>query len=233
MIDWKPLQIITGVSLTYSSADAPVYVASTSADLTSAVSLGMRLRVSQSTGGTKYFIVVAITNSTVTLYGGSDYVLQNEAINDPVFSPAKAPFGFPLDPAKWTQVFTDTSDRNQTSPSTNTWYNPGSLSLTVPIGAWYLAYKAVPQMNISSANLDMYVTLSTANNSESTPEFTLYQVFGTLPGFMGVPAYAENSIILTSKTTYYLNVKTATSASQIGIDGAEAKTVIKAVSAYL
>jgi hypothetical protein len=233
MQNWKPLQEVSDVTLTYSSADAPVFVASTSGDLTGSISLGMRLRISQSTGGTKYFIVVAITNSTITIYGGTDYTLNNEAISDPVFSSDKVPFGFTLDPNKWSVIFTDTSDRNQSSPTANTWYNPGSLSLVVPIGAWNLSYKAVPQMNITNANIDMYITLSTANNSESDSEFTQYQVFGSLAGFMGVPAFASKPVTLASKTTYYINVKTAAAASLIGVDGGEAKTVIRAVCAYL
>jgi hypothetical protein len=39
MQDWNELQIITNVTLTYSSADSPVFVASTSSDLTGTIHL--------------------------------------------------------------------------------------------------------------------------------------------------------------------------------------------------
>ena len=41
----------------------------------------------------------------------------------PNYSITKAPFGFPLSPAKWTVEVTDTSERVQASPTQDTWYN--------------------------------------------------------------------------------------------------------------
>lgn len=86
---WIPL---TG-TFTYSSADSPTFVITTSVDLTGIVGLGMKIKLTQAT--TKYFIVTAITNNSITMYGGTDYTLTNSAISNVYYSMLKAPFGFP------------------------------------------------------------------------------------------------------------------------------------------
>ncbi|WP_442766606.1 hypothetical protein, partial [Mitsuokella multacida] len=95
---------IAGETWTYLGADAPTYTFTISGDKTSKYSPGMRIKLTQTT--VKYFIIVAVSysypNTTVTIYGGTDYTLENAAITDPYYSMVKAPAGFPLDPAKWT-----------------------------------------------------------------------------------------------------------------------------------
>lgn len=238
MSHWKP--VVAPVTLTYSSADAPVFVVSTSEDLTDSISLGMRLRISQATGGTKYFIVVAITNSTITLYGGTDYTLTNETVSSPVFSAEKAPFGFPLNPAKWTQVTTDNQDRSQTSPTNGTWYNMGSLSLEIPIGVWEVEYFALIDTNKdAAAAVDAYVTLSTANNTESDTSMTarLFVSATATPSSvileLVTPTTRKRYLALTSKASYYLNEKSSTSVDHLHVLGNEGLTTMSAKCAYL
>jgi hypothetical protein len=234
MQEWK--SPTTTVDLTYSSADTPVFVISSSADISESVSPGMRLRLSQSTGGTKYFIVVAIDTSTLTLYGGTDYELENETIDDPVFSSAKAPVGFPLNPDKWTVSLIDTSDRNQSNPSNGTWYNLGSLSIDVPIGVWKLGYSAELYLNNSPATiLDSSLTLSTSNNSESNPSLTSRYVVQDLATHT-VFTKQEKNISLSSKTTYYVLARSAQSSADLlalGATTAGVPTQITATSVYL
>ena len=52
---------------------------------------------------------------------------------EPYFSMAKAPFGFPLDEAKWRVERLVTANSSQASPVAGTWYNKGG-SLAVPAG---------------------------------------------------------------------------------------------------
>jgi hypothetical protein len=238
MGDWNQLQVVTDVSLTYSSASSPIFIVSTSSDLTGTVSLGMRLRVTQSTGGTKYFIVVAISSSTITLYGGTDYVLNNEAINSPVFSAAKVPFGFNIDPLKWTVSVTDTSQQTQATPSQNTWYNLGSLSLAVPIGSWSIEYFVTPYISkVSTAVIEGRITLSTTNNSETDMSMTTQ--FGINAGSARLASEQTQTkrrhIILTSATTYYLNtcVTTATPNETLYNLNEQTQGIVRAVCAYL
>lgn len=227
--------IEAGSTWTYASADAPTFTFTISGDLTGKYSPGMRIKLTQTT--VKYFIITAVSygapNTTVTIYGGTDYTLANAAISANYYSAAKAPFGFPQDPTKWTVVVTDTTERAQASPAQNTWYNPGSLSITIPIGTWRVIYHVAAQASNSSAiGLSVQATLSTSNNSESDSELStlLYAnstiVISTLT--------KEKVLVLAAKTVYYLNARTVTS-SQNAIDLRNDldKLVIRAVCAYL
>lgn len=235
--DWKAL----GQTLTYASADDPTYTATVAGvDLTDTLSAGMRLRVSQSTGGTKYFIITAVafsTDTTITLYGGTDYNLENEAISSPVFATVKAPVGFPLDPSKWSVAYSSTSDSTESSPTSNTWYNTGSHSLVVPIGVWNITYSCLTLVSdTSSTNVDIKSTLSTANNSESHPLLTVYRSLlgasGTIA--IGVGGGLFSFISLASKTTFYLNFLTRLSGMNgWDVRGQRQPIIIRAVSAYL
>ena len=223
-----------GQSLTYASADDPTFTATCSGvDLTSTLSVGMKLRVSQSTGGTKYFIITAIafsTDTTLTLYGGTDYNLENEAISSPYYSAVKSPYGFPLDPTKWTVEATSTGDSSQASPTQNTWYNLGTVSLSIPIGVWYTRWEAAIYRN--KANCATQITLSTANNSESDADFTASQYETSAE--MTMTQGREKVLVLAAKTSYYLNFRTTTaSTTSISRVGSTAKTIIRAVCAYL
>ena len=81
-------------TLTYASASAPTFVCNTSIDLTARISVGMKIKLTQTT--TKYFFVIAITSTTITLYGGTDYTLTNTTISNVYFSSVQLPYGFPI-----------------------------------------------------------------------------------------------------------------------------------------
>ena len=231
--DWKTIS----ATLTYSSVDAPTFVVGTSVDLTASIGVGMRIGFSQTTGGQKYFIVTAISASTMTLYGGTDYTLTNETVTSPVYSTSKAPSGFPMSPAKWSVTTTDTSDRTQASPTQNTWYNLGSITINIPIGVWDVYYQAVCEIVSGSVGgMDIWSTLSTANNSESDAIWTSRVNINasTLTDFFMV-SFRKNLLTTASKTPYYLNARTAyASMTSINFKGSSAgRTIINAVCAYL
>lgn len=218
-----------GATLTYSSADGPTFVATTSIDLTGVIPLGARIKLNQTTD--KYFIVTAISSTTITLYGGTDYTLANAAITVPQYSMLKAPLGFPLDPTKWTVEVTDTTDAGQNSPVQNTWYN--ALSISLPIGAWRVYYQGGLQGTRSSGTCSTYSTLSTANNSESDKKFTS-TVFCASVSNLFIGIHNEGAITVAAKTSYYLNVRTdTTSMTRVAFRGDIYTTVIRAVCAYL
>jgi len=216
-------------TLTYSSADSPTFVATTSSDLTGSIGVGSRIKLTQTT--VKYFIVTAITSSTITLYGGTDYTLANAAITSPYSSLIKTPIGFITDPLKWTVEFTDTAQRSQTSPVANTWYNQ-STSITIPIGAWRAYYTAHIQCSNGNVSDTTYsLTLSTGNNNESQSSLTT--AFRSPSIYAGCSLHTEIFLNLASKTIYYLNMKQDNNAGGIYIRGDYAKTVIRAECAYL
>lgn len=217
-------------TLAYSSADGPTGVVTTSTDLTGTISVGARVRLTQTTA--KYFIVTAISASTMTLYGGTDYTLANAAITVPSYSLAKAPVGFLVDPLKWTEQFKDTGARSQAAAAAGTWYNIGSSLLSVPIGAWSVEY-FVDASPVTA--VPIYTTLSTANNSESDVDFSMrfFAGAGATGGAQATLARRKN-LLLAAKTTYFLNAKTSSGAAPtLGFDGNDSPTIIRAVCAYL
>ena len=228
---WIP----AGETWTYAAADDPTFtftIAGT--DLTTKYYAGMRIKLTQTTP--KYFLITKVafsTDTTVTIYGGTDYDLANAAITSPFYSTAKAPAGFPLDKSKWTVLVTDSSDRQQASPTQNTWYNIGTTNsqITIPIGVWNLDYQTNIYVTKSATNLTVKSTLSTANNSESDTTLTSavigYQAAGAMVS-------KDKILVLTVKTLYYLNAL-ATDASVDNIDfrGDRGDTIIRAICAYI
>jgi len=62
-------------------------------DATTRFQVGDKIRLTQTT--VKYFYVIAVAATTITLSGGSDYTVSNEAISSIAYSRAERPFGFP------------------------------------------------------------------------------------------------------------------------------------------
>jgi hypothetical protein len=224
---WNPVN----ATLSYSSSDAPNYVLSTGGvDLSNVIPLGARIRLYQ-TNAFKYGIVVAVNATTITIYGGTDYSIVNAAITNPYFSVAKAPFGFPLDPAKWSVVLTDSINRPISSPTVDTLYDTG-LSITVPVGMWDFGYTALIRADKTSTGISGYVELSRSTTAETDLD--------TITGIIGYDHTAivigrRKIISLTEKTTFYMLMKTKTpdGLTTLAVRGDFAPTVISAVCAYL
>jgi len=235
---WIPL----GETLAYGAADDPVYTAICSGvDLTGVLSVGMRLRVSQSTGGTKYFIITGIafsTDTTLTLFGGtggSSYDLINETISSPYYSMAAHPFGFPYDDNIWKIEITDTGNRATYGTTQNTVYNPNSLGLTLKPGAWWLEFQAAFRITRATAgSLVAYMGLSTANNSFSDGELKAFMQNYNANTQLANQVSRRKRVAVGSSTPYYLVMSTdQTSISAMEVRGDLATTVLRAVSAYL
>lgn len=231
--DWNAIT----ATLTYASADSPTFVANTSIDLTSLISVGMKLKLTQTT--VKYFIVTAITSTTITLYGGTDYTLTNSTITLPFVSSMKAPIGFPLDKNKWTVIFKEgTTSFSQANPTQNTWYN--MYSLAIPIGLWEVEWSAIIAAisNSSKTGVRVSGTLSTTNNGETNTNLSAYQGADGASGTIIVLASVnrKDNISITSKTTYYLNIRTVSPTGDVQTltnSVNNQPTIIKAVCAYL
>lgn len=224
-------------TLTYASADSPTFVANTSIDLTDRISVGMKIKLTQTT--VKYFFVTAITTTTITLYGGTDYTLADETITYPHFSLVKSPLGFPLNPTKWSVVVWDSGTIRQQADATNdTWYELTTATrISIPIGLWIPTYIVKGQLNASvDTPATVWVTLSTASASQSTALNTA-SINGASTA-NGCSQYFEKELLpieLASKTTYYLNTKGAVSSGTITIYNRadDMATIIRFVCAYL
>ena len=89
----------TGEAWSFSSysSTSNVGVVTVPTDATTKYSVGMFVRFSQSTGGTKYGRIIAVTSTTLSIwFGVGVYTLNNEAISTPVYSPLAHPGGLPI-----------------------------------------------------------------------------------------------------------------------------------------
>lgn len=245
---WNPVQndwLSCAEAWTYVSADAPSFIVSIAGDKTSKYSPGMRIKLTQG-GVVKYFIITAISysapNTALTLYGGTDYTLTDEAITNNYFSSHKAPQGFPLSPDKWTVSVNNTTGGAQASPVSLTWYNPGSISIVIPIGEWEVSYSA--ELTLTGASSANYyrakTTLATVNNAETDVDLSSfgYQHIVASGTAVSVPVGRNKNLSIVAKTTYYLNAAlsaAALSVTSISIGQAQftIPTIIKARCAYL
>lgn len=220
----------------YSSADAPTFIISINADVTALIGVGDRIKITQSTGGTKYFIVTVVGAfaagaTLVTVYGGTDYTLNNEAISAPFYSHVKHPFGFPADPSKWSVIVTDNTNRTQATATANTWYNIGTVSISIPIGGWLLGYSGAIEDDTGGAGRSLFMTLSTANNSESDADFT--SAVSINGQYFSGTAYKNKYITVAAKTPYYMNYKHNNGTITLDAINASMKLVIRATCSYL
>ena len=225
--------ISTLATFAYTSADAPTFVMGTSTNLTGVLSVGMKIKLTQTTA--KYFFITAIDASTITMYGGTDYILENATITNPSYSTEKAPYGFPLDPDKWSiELLVEVRD-SQASPAANTWYNVGNRSLTVPIGLWKLGYNCNGYATVTgNAYRTSITTLSTTTNSDTHPQFKKAAYAYLAANSASLPRSVENYVSLAEKTVFYLLVSTDQSGVlSLAIDGGFSSTKIKCTIAYL
>lgn len=226
----------TTATLTYTSWDSTnkTGVMASDTDLTGIVNVGARMQITQTT--TKYFIVTKITSTAITGYFGTDYTLANAAITSPKYSPFKAPVGFPLDPAKWTQTVTSASTANLSA----VWANTGSISLSVPIGCWSLTYQLVgnPIRNVGSGtNWNAALSESTTSvtsgyeqtiSAGGSGSASASQPFNTTNS-LSAPPFVKSYTVAT--TIYLIQAGTLSSGTLTSLNGS--LHFIKAVCAYL
>src|SRR3990167_4698125 len=62
-------------------------------DATTKYKVGDKIKLTQTT--VKYFSVVAVSATVLTVTGGTDYTVANAAINENYYSHAETPIGFP------------------------------------------------------------------------------------------------------------------------------------------
>lgn len=227
--------ILDSNTWTYASADSPTFTLTVNADLTGVIGKGDKIQLTQTT--VKYFIVTAISygapNTTITLYGGTDYTLANAAISATYYSHDRSPFGFPTLKTKWTGSTTDAVSRTQSSPTSGTWYNLNSTSCTIPVGMWRVYYEVLLYGSRTSGSCSAFVTLSTSNNGETDTGFTSRNYANAVSGLM-TAVHREKTLDLASKTVYYLNAKTDVSGmTDINFQNADSALVIAYECAYL
>lgn len=231
-ISWTPAEETWSYSSWSSTTRIGVITVPT--DATAKYSAGMRIRISQSTGGTKYGIIVAVSATTLTVFFPSGTTLNNETISNPYWSCIKVPYGFNPDPTQWQIVLSDTANQTKASPAAGTWYNQGSLSIVLGIGAWNVRFRAYLNAVVSGTNSGANATLSTADNSQSDDRFSFGLKNSTGITQHGVAGYQEVDILLAAQTTYYINIQaTSGSNTSVALLGTLKSTRVTATIAYL
>ena len=241
---WTP----AGVTFTYVSSDAPTYVFKVSGvDVTDRMWVGMKVKLTDNSA-VKYFFVTAIafsTDTTITIYGGTDYTLAGGTITLPFYSMGKAPKGFPLDPAKWTVSYADTTGYSKTSGlASNVWYKDTGFgtagAMSIPIGIWHISWKCdIGIVGAPTLGLWTYQgTLTATDGTVGTAALTSYANIEAIATGGYVETFTtstcSSTIALAAKTSYYFEILIATAAStyglytNIGLIG-----VVSAVCAYL
>lgn len=175
-------------------------------------------------------------NTDVTLFTGNGR-LPNQVLAYGKYSTARAPYGFPADKTKWrVQSFINSQPAPQTAVATNTWYNVGSFSISIPVGVWDVDYRLSAILTAASAGyLGTAATLSTANNSETNRYISSYgPVSATASSQQDGPLNASTPLSISSQTPYYLNLRTSTTASSMSLYIAGSMpAVITAECAYI
>lgn len=217
---------------TYASFASTVGTITVPSDATTKYSAGMKIRISQSTGGTKYGIITKVASTLLTVYFGTDYTLNNEAISSPCYSVQKSPYGFPIDPAKWTVTATSSSDRTTTSAT----YATLTDTITIPIGCWLFKTKiSMRGISGSTSSLVAQITMSSDASTETNPKMTVvnfHRADGATQEIAGHTATASSYITLAASTTFTMMGKT--NAESIVVTGSlGTPTVFEAVCAYL
>ena len=93
--NWAALQLgWLDTNDAWSYASASTITVPTNA--TTKYSVGMKVKITQVTGGTKYFYITVVAATLLTLVPATaGVVVNNEAISTPCFSTARQPFGYP------------------------------------------------------------------------------------------------------------------------------------------
>lgn len=178
------------------------------------------------------------TNTTLTVQVPEGCTIPTTGgVSAVSYSTQKAPYGMPVQVDKWYLEMLCFSDLEQNSPTASTWYNPGSLQLNIPVGAWRAYYSAFFYGYKAGSNaFAMKGTLSTANNTEAHKDFTVYSGGALSPTNTEVQQTInkEKQLTLSSATPYYINVQTGTAASNaVGTRGDIIPTIVRAENSYL
>ena len=180
----------------------------TAEDYTDRIQAGDKIKI-VTASGTFYFFATAVTASAITVYGGTDYTVPNATFTQFSISRAKAPFGFPMDPAKWTVKY----DMPVTNISTTsaTYVQMGSVQISVPVGIWNIecyGSGGPRQTSSSTADLEAYLGLSTSTSSLTYEDtYSFYRLFtgtSSTNHRYFVPYYLRTRREITSTTTVYL-----------------------------
>lgn len=228
-------------SWTYSSYDSTnkTGVITVPSDATLTYSVGMRVKFANN-ATTQYGIITKVASTALTVYFGTDYSLTNSTISSVYYSYQKAPFGFPLDPAKWT-VSADLGGITL-GTTASTWYSgatagAGTTVISIPIGIWRVGFKgSLLGTAATTADTERFATLSNSSTAEEDSKYTShFRIATTSANTFVAPIFFFDGryINVTTATNYYVLAKSSGSMSNHAWESVSGGLRIWAVCAYL
>lgn len=160
-------------------------------------------------------IIQKVTASTITVQVAEGCTIPTSGgVSSLSYATVKSPYGFPGQKTKWRVESIVKVRYTQTSPVTGTWYNLSTTNsvnmgamITLPIGEYNFGYEIPIYIDRAAAGgLDVYVTLSTANNTESDKELTGF-CSSSGGSAHSSTLHREKQMTITSATPYYMNLK--------------------------
>lgn len=211
-------------------------------DATTKYQAGNRIKISQTTGGTKYGIIHSVSATTLTVFFPLGTTLNNETISTPFWTALDSPKGFDKNPDLWTLSYRKTSRTTQGSVSVHTWYNTGG-SLDVGIGKWLLSGSDTGIITATSTGYLGFVSAlsTTSNGSNIILDSRARSWVGQAPNSeVDDQYYVQNIPFDTASAATIYMIRGTASGSGITLYSESSTTVhaqgqhfIKALSAYL
>lgn len=187
------------------------------------------------TGSTEYAVITKAafsTNTTLTVQVPEGGALPTSGgISALSYSTHEIPYGFISTRGKWRVEAVVLAQLSVAA--TAAWQNVGSFQLYIPKGSWMGGYDGLYQLNTALTAADMFVTLSTANNTELNKYYTRAGSAGTTAANITVTTQGllQREISTSSATRYYLNQKGAS--GTLYVRGDDCACIIFAECAYI
>jgi len=183
---------------------------------------------------TKKFLLTDISysspNTTLTMYGGTDFALSSGAISNPYYSMVEQPFGFNRNPNKWSVQIISNTNYVVSSPVAGTIYNPGNLQISVPIGKWKIR-KANPVQAVASGSMDFFIAIS-YSPSINTNAFIISSHYISQNHELSI--FGEMEVEMCTKKIIYITIVTTTSGTtSLIFKGSASPIILKATSVYI
>lgn len=241
----------TAETWTYSSGTGTITGVFTIAgvDKTTKYQPGMRVKFTQS-ATVKYGIIMKVafsTDTTITLLMSAtsgtvdNSGLANSAVTANYHSPVKSPFGFPMDPERWTVSATSTNQRT----TTGTTFTSFTDAITIPLGCWIVSFKGVvgcsPASDPASPRI-AYVTLSDAALSGSSVTYNeltatcWLKIGATTTSPKAASTFrVQHTLTFAAATTMtvYGRSSSGSPTTTASLEGSNETTLLKALCAYL
>jgi len=158
----------SGESWSFSSwtAATRIGVITVPSDATLKYTPGMRIEITQVTGGIKHALIHAVSATTLTLFFESGATLVNQAISSIYYSSLKVPFGFKISPLNWRIRKIYPGGEDKTSGLSN-YQSLSSSLLTLGKGSWKVKAAFTIEWKWSGTTADGNLALSDSSTTAS------------------------------------------------------------------